>query len=137
MIFTLYFKNYHIFVSHAWDYKEQYYTIEQWLKENNISYSNYSVPEHAPLDVNTNRALKSALSERIRLSSGIIVIAGMYASYSKWIEYELDEAHRQNKLIIGIKPWGQQRIPQKIQSYAREIVGWNSASLINAIKKYC
>lgn len=130
-------KNYHLFVSHAWDYKNHYYTIEEWLKNNNITFSNYSVPEHAPLDVSTNTALKNALRERIRLSSGIIIIAGMYATYSKWIDYELKTAHDLNKPIIGIRPWGQERIPAKIKEYATTIVGWNSNPLIEAIKKYC
>lgn len=133
----IYAKNYHLFVSHAWDYKDQYYKIEQWLTDNDIDYSNYSVPEHNPLDVSTDTALKEALSERIRLSSGIIVIAGMYATYSKWIDYELETAHNLNKPIIAIRPWGQERIPTKIQTYAKIIVGWNASSLINAIKKYC
>ena len=130
-------KNYHIFISHAWDYKEDYYTIEAWLDENNIEYSNYSVPNHDPLDVDTNKALKEELSKRIRLSSGIVIIAGMYTNYSEWIDYELEEARRMAKPIIGIRPWGQERIPVKIQEYATTIVGWNSISLINAIKNYC
>lgn len=130
-------KNYHIFVSHAWDYKDHYYTIEKWLKNNNISFSNYSVPEHAPLNAPTSTALKNALDERIRLSSGIIVIAGMYVAYSEWINYELESAHNFEKPIIGIIPRGQKRIPKKLQEYKKTIVGWNSNSLIDAIKEYC
>ena len=127
-------KNYHLFVSHAWDYKAHYYTIEEWLKNNNITFSNYSVPKHAPLNVSTSKELKNALYERIRLSSGIIIIAGMYVAYSEWIDYELELAYNLNKPIIAIRPRGQERIPKKIQKYATTIVGWNSNSLIDAIK---
>ncbi len=130
-------KKYHIFISHAWDYRSDYYSIEKWLKENDIEYSNYSVPKHDPLSVKSNKELKAALSERIRLSSGIIIITGMYTNYSEWIDYELEEAYRMGKAIIGIKPRGQERVPKKIQDYATDLVGWNSSSLINAIKKYC
>ena len=38
------------------------------------------------------------------------------------------------KHIIGIKPWSQERIPKKIQDNCDQLVGWNSQSLISAIK---
>ena len=58
----------------------------------------------------------------------------MYASYSDWIDYEIDEAVRMNKTIIGIKPWGAERTPQKIQDSADTLVAWNRASVISAVR---
>lgn len=60
----------------------------------------------------------------------------MYANYSGWIDYEIDEAVRMGKPIIAVEPWGQERIPYKISSCATVIVGWNSSSVINAIRMY-
>ena len=51
----------------------------------------------------------------------------MYTLYSEWIDYEINEAIRMNKPIIAIKPWGNERVPLKIQ---------NSASLISTIRNY-
>ena len=46
-------KEYNLFISHAWKYNEDYYTVEKWLKsakENEeLIYKNYSVPQHDPL----------------------------------------------------------------------------------------
>ena len=58
----------------------------------------------------------------------------MYAAHSDWIQYEVDEAVRMGTYIIGVKPWGQERVPKLISDNADVMVGWNSASLINAIK---
>lgn len=41
-----------------------------------------------------------------------------------------------NKPIIAIKPWGNERVPLKIQNNATVLVGWNSASLISTIRNY-
>lgn len=60
----------------------------------------------------------------------------MYTLYSEWIDYEINEAIRMNKPIIAIKPWGNERIPLKIQNNATVLVGWNSASLISTIRNY-
>ena len=40
------------------------------------------------------------------------------------------------KTILGLKPRGSERVPPKIQNYATEMVGWQSKSLIDAIKRY-
>jgi hypothetical protein len=64
------------------------------------------------------------------------VIAGMYAAYSGWIDYEISEAKRLKKTIIGIRPWGQERMPIKVQEASSILVNWNSASIISTIRTY-
>ena len=116
-------KEYNLFISHAWKYNEDYYTVEKWLKsakENEeLIYKNYSVPQHDPLiDSNSiigKKKLKEMLKTQIRPSSAVIIISGMYANYSEWIDFEIETAISMEKYIIGLKPWGQQHIPTKIQ----------------------
>lgn len=125
---------YNIFVSHAWSYSDAYNTVVKWLDDSDITYKNYSVPKADPLHAGKTKELKEDLTKQINPASCILIISGMYAAYSSWIDYEIDEAVRLGKYIIGIKPWGQERIPTKIQSNADVMVGWNSLSVINAIK---
>ena len=133
--------HYHIFISHAWEYSDAYRTVVQWLNEaqgeNKLTWGNYSVPEHDPLiDAGTfvgKLTLQELLRNQIRPSSKIVVISGMYATHSNWIDYEIDTSVSLNKYIIGLKPWGQERIPVKIQNHANIMVGWNKKSLIDAL----
>lgn len=125
---------YHIFISHAWHRSEHYDKIIEWLDDSSLSYINYSVPKENPLHSGNKTKLKEDLTEQIRPSSCVIILGGMYAAYSDWIEYEINEAIRMGKYIIGVKPWGQERMPQIIQDNASVIVGWNSSSVIDAIK---
>ncbi|MCI1952039.1 MAG: TIR domain-containing protein [Clostridiales bacterium] len=135
-------KNYHIFISHAWKYSDAYNKVVSWLNEaqdeGEFTWSNYSVPEHDPLiDPNTSsgkRQLKEALNGQISPASLVIVISGMYVAYSEWIDYEIDTAVSYGKYIIGLKPWGQERIPEKVSDNADIMVGWNKKSLVDAIK---
>lgn len=132
---------YHIFISHAWKYSEHYQKVVDWLdeaqKEGKLTWSNYSVPEHDPLiDPNTTvgkNKLKESLKAQIKPASIVIILAGMYAAYSDWIDYEIDTAVDMDKYIIGVKPWGQERIPAKVSDNADIIVGWNKDSVINAV----
>ena len=132
---------YNIFISHAWKYSEHYNKIVQWLNEaqdeGKLTWKNYSVPSHDPLiDPNTTvgkNKLKSELKGQISPASKVIILAGMYAAYSDWIDFEIDTAVDYNKYIIGVKPWGQERVPTKVSSNANIMVGWNKDSVINAI----
>ena len=121
----------HIFISHAWKYDDAYSTVVSWLKD--LPIKNYSVPQTDPLHIMSNARLKDALAEQIRHASIVIIISGMYAAYSDWMEYEILEAKRQDKYIIALRPWGQERVPAVIQQNANVMVGWNRASLIKAI----
>lgn len=127
-------KTYNIFISHAWKYDEHYSKVVGWLNDSDITWKNYSVPQHDPADANNTKKLKEALTAQINPTSAVLIIAGMYAAYSTWIDYEIDEAIRMGKTIVGIEPWGQERIPKKIQDNATKMVGWNSTSVIKAIK---
>lgn len=130
-------KQYHIFISHAWDYNNQYNTIQRWLNDATyFTWTDYSVPITKPLHVSGKNDLKQRLENRIAMSSCMIVISGMYATYSEWIDYEIDIAVKYKKPIIGIRPWNQQRVPIKIQQNATTLVGWNSASVISAIRQF-
>ena len=125
---------YNLFISHAWHRSEHYKKVVEWLDDSNITYRNYSVPEENPLHSGNKAKLKEDLTAQIRPASCIIILSGMYASHSEWIEYEINEAVRMGKYIIGVRPWGQERVPVIVQNNADVMVGWNSASVINAIK---
>jgi hypothetical protein len=130
-------RNYHILISHSWDYNSDYQTIKGWLDDaNNFDWTDYSVPITNPLNVDGKKELKEKLSNRISLCSCVIILSGMYVSYSEWIDYEIDTAIELGKPIIGVKPRGQERIPSKVSSNADIMVGWNSSSVVQAVRDY-
>lgn len=132
-------KNYHIFISHAWRYNDDYYKIVQWLNEaksaKRLNWSNFSVPEHDPFISPTSHfgknTLKGLLDKQINPASVVIIIAGMYAAHSEWIDYEIEKAMSLNKYIIGMRPRGQERVPLKISNNANVMVNWNKESLLS------
>lgn len=124
-----------IFISHAWTYDSHYNTLVGWLNaEPNFDWMNYSVPSNDSCDEKTNAGLKRCLTRQINPAQGIIILAGMYAAHSDWIDYEIDESVRLGKTIIGVKPWGQERVPVKVQNAANIMVNWQSAGIIQAIR---
>ena len=50
------------------------------------------------------------------------------------MKYEIDESVRMGKPILAVLPWGQQRVPSYITMHADKIVGWNTNSIVSAIR---
>ncbi len=133
-------KIYDIFISHAWFYSKGYNKAVELLDEATFfSWRNYSVPKHDPvIDPSTDagkRKLTLELDQQIKPVNCFLVIAGMYANYKYWIQKEIEIAQSYNKPIIGLIPWGQKKTPQSIQDIAVEMVGWNTSSIVDAIRR--
>jgi hypothetical protein len=60
----------------------------------------------------------------------------MYASHSEWMEWELDKAIELSVPIVGVIPWGQERISTTVSSRAVASVRWNTESIVTAIRTY-
>ena len=128
-------KNYRVFISHAWSYSDDYYRIVDMLnKAPNFKWSNYSVPEHDPLD--TQKDLEESLRNQIRPVQIVLILSGMYVNHSDWINFEMDFADSLSKPMIGVRPWGQQRVPTAVQDRVIEMVGWNTSSIVRAIREH-
>ena len=129
-------KTYDLFISHAWTYDVDYYRLVQFLDSAKwFTYRNYSVPQHDPLDAFNTTRLEAALDRQIRPVNIVLIVSGMYVNYREWIQYEIQVAQHYKKPIIGIRPWGSQRIPAAVQTAAMEMVGWNTNSIVGAIRR--
>jgi len=134
-----YLKTRMIFISHAWTYSSHYWTVVKWLNEaDNFNWKNCSVPNHDALLDKTSKGLSEGMSRQIRPAQAVVILAGMYAAHSAWIDYEIEEAKRMGQAIIGVKPWGQERVPLSVQNAADlsgKMVGWNSSSVVQEIRE--
>ena len=133
-------KNYHLFISHSWDYSTTYDGLIALLDADlSFSYSNYSVPKDDPVHTNgTDKQLYEAIKEQVSHASVVLILAGVYSTYSKWINKEIKIAQTEfvvPKPIIAVQPWGAERTSTVVKNAANKIVGWTSKSVIDAIKE--
>lgn len=131
-------KTYDLFLSHVWRSADnsEYYRLKDFLcKAQYFSWRNYSVPEHDPLGTKTNEGLRLALNLQIAPINCFLVVSGMYVKHRRWIQEEIDIARHYDKPIVGVVPWGQERIPAEVQDVAVEMVNWQTSSIIDAIRR--
>lgn len=128
--------SYRLFISHAWRYSERYRRVIEFLDAaNNFSYTNYSVSEDKAFDRMNVNQLKEELRQQIRPAQVVVVVGGMYIAHSDWIQFEIDFAKSLGKPILGIRPRGALVMPKAVSEAADEIVNWNTASMVGAIRR--
>ena len=134
-------KKYRLFISHAWKYNDEYYRVINLLNQaNNFRWANHSDPEHDPLVDPSNpvgkRIMTLRLRNQIQGTHCVLIISGMYAAYRYWIQKEIELSVGFRKPIIGLIPRGQERTPIAVQNVAVEMVSWNTASIVSAIRRH-
>jgi len=85
-----------------------------------------------------NKALKGAIKAHMAPCGVVLILAGVYASYSKWIDIEIDLARNGfmlSKPVIAIAPWGSERTSTVVKNASCRIVGWRADSVVGAIRE--
>lgn len=127
---------YNLFISHSWAYSDAYENLINLLNlADNFSYKNYSVPKDDPIhNARYDYQLKAAIRNQMQNASCVLILAGVYSTYSKWINIEIELAQELGKRIIAIEPWGAEKTSTIVKTNANKIVKWQTSSIVNAIK---
>ncbi|XOQ45171.1 MAG: DUF1863 domain-containing protein [Clostridium sp.] len=128
---------YNLFISHSWAYSDAYDRLINLLNaDSSFNYKNYSVPKDNPIhNAQNDYQLKDAIRKQMQYASCVLILAGVYSTYSKWINIEIQLAQEMGKKIIAIEPWGAEKTSVIVKRTANKIVKWQTSSIINAIKQ--
>lgn len=130
-------KEYHVFVSHSWSHSEDLRHLRGLLnKKGNFNVEFEEVSSEEPINSYNSGYIKHRLKQKIEKSDIVLALAGLYASYSDWMVWELDTATTLGIPIVGIIPRGQERVSKIVSTRSKENVRWNSDSIVNAIKRW-
>ncbi len=130
-------KNYRLFISHSWTYGDAYDKLVKFFNEHpNFKWVNYSVPKDDPIhSANNDKQLYDAIKAQISPVNCVVMLAGVYSSYSKWIKKEIKISKTDfRKPIIAVEPWASEKTSKIVKDNADEIAKWQSASIVNAIR---
>ncbi|MFA9192230.1 TIR domain-containing protein [Flavobacterium sp. FZUC8N2.13] len=130
-------KNYKIFISHSWSYSSDLTDLQNLL--NSRGYFNVEFTEASkdvPINSTNASYIKAKLRAKISTSDVVLALAGIYASHSDWMPWELDTAKSLGIPIIGVIPRGQERISQEVYSRSVVDVKWSTESIVEAIRNH-
>ena len=129
-------KTYSVFISHSWDHVDDLKNLRDLIEERGYFHVEFeeASPEE-PINSENSAYIRRRLKEKISNSNIVLGIAGMYASYSDWMKWELDTAIAEEVPIVGVIPRGQERISKVVTDRSVEDVHWNTESIVGAIRR--
>ena len=130
-------KTYSIFVSHSWDHSNDLVSLHNLLSSRGYFYYDpQEVTKNNPINSVNAIYIKQQLKERIKNSDILLALAGIYASHSDWMKWEIETAKELGIPIVGIIPHGQERISQVVFANSIVNVHWNTESIVQAIRSH-
>jgi hypothetical protein len=130
-------KEYKIFISHSWQYSDTLEALRNLINARGYFSATYEESTRdKPINSDDESYVKRRLSQKIGNSDVILALAGVYASHSSWMQWELDKAIELGIPIIGIIPRGQDRISTIVSSRSVVDIKWNTESIVAAIRAH-
>ncbi len=131
----------HLFISHRFVDDSSVTNLTNMLSQSGWDIRNSSVRLR---QANEQRRLRGEIPERtlqrllrmkVSWAQTVVVVVGKTTHQSKWVDYEIQQANKQGKRIVGIYARGEQdaELPESLEKYASSIVAWNTTSIREAI----
>lgn len=79
--------------------------------------------------------IRRLLRRKISWAGTVVVLIGKKTHTRPWVNWEIDQANKQGKRIVGVYERGGTAadIPPSLEKYASSIVGWDSGCIMAAI----
>lgn len=119
-----------VFISHYGEDEKQLDDLKRRLKEHGCDARNSSV-EKKDYDNkrHSDEVIACYLRMCIRWAKTFIVMIGEHTHERKWVNYEIRQAAKQGKTVIGIYEYGCKddvELPGAFKEYGGSTLGWNS-----------
>jgi hypothetical protein len=129
-----------LFISHSWSYSDAYDRLCELLDARPyFLYENYSIPRDSPVHTSgSDDALVQAIQQRMAPCDVVVILAGKYATFSRWINGEIQVAKQGfyvPKPIVDVRPWAASQVSTVVRDSCHSLVGWNTEPVVGAIQQ--
>ena len=125
-----------VFVSHIHEDDAGLPDLNELLGRHGMDVRNYSITSDNENNAQSPEYIRSEiLAPRINACSTLVVYITPDAKDSEWVNWEIEYAHKQGKIIVGVWEQGSAGcdIPEALEEVRNAIVGWNGENIVAAI----
>ena len=131
----------HVFISHHFRDDAEVDKLTRLLNENGRDVRNSSIRARAANQARLDKGLvkdetiRRLLRMKISWAAAVIVLIGKDTHSRPWVNWEIEEANKQGKRIIGVYTRGgtEGGVPPALEDCGGALVAWNSDSIIDAL----
>lgn len=132
-------EKHNVFISHYGEDEKQLDSLKQRLRDQGCEVRNSSIEKK---DYRENKVSDATIAVEIRShitwAKTFIVMIGEHTHERPWVNYEIRNAARQGKTIVGIYEYGCKdnvELPEAYKRYGGNPLGWNSLDKLDEIIK--
>ncbi|WP_081873248.1 TIR domain-containing protein [Sphingobium chlorophenolicum] len=125
-----------VFISHVHEDDAGLGKIKTLLAKNGMTIRDSSINSSNPNNAKSEAYIKSdILAPQINWAGTLVVYVSPATKDSKWVNWEIEYAHKMGKRIVGVWEHGTKDcdLPEALNNYADAVVGWHGNSIIDAI----
>lgn len=129
-----------VFISHIHEDDAGLAKVKDLLAKHGMSIRDSSINSSNPNEANSEEYIKSKiLAPQIDWAGTLVVYVTPDTKGSKWVNWEIDYAHKLGKRIVGVWAHGANEceLPEALENYSDTVVGWNGSSIVDAINGDC
>ncbi len=84
----------------------------------------------------SDETIRRLLRMKMAWASTVVVLVGTQTASRDWVNWEIEEAERQGKRILGVFMQGAKDsdIPEALEKFGDGLVGWNSEKIISGLE---
>ena len=125
-----------VFISHIHEDDSKLGDLKSLLEKRGVEVRDYSINSDKPNQAkNPDYIKQEILAPQIDRCSVLVVYVTEETKSSEYVDWEIEYAHKKGKRIVGV--WGQGEkdceLPEALDQYRDALVGWDSASIADAI----
>lgn len=132
-----------VFISHHHKDDAQVDKLTDLLSKKGFNIRNSSIrakpanQERLDKGLVSDAVIKRLLRMKISWAGSVIVLVGKETHTRPWVNWEVEQAHKQGKNIVGVYEHGLKDkvdLPPALEKYSTSVVGWDSDSIMSAIE---
>lgn len=127
-----------IFISHYGKDDADVQKLKQRLKDKGYNVRNSSIDstKHQDGAIPSEKVVARLLRRGVSWAGTFICLIGPETHSRPWVNYEIREAYRQGKTIVGVYTHGSNNsveLPEAYKKYGGPVIGWNSVEKLGDI----
>ena len=125
-----------IFISHVSEDDKGLDRLKKLCDKHGLDVRDSSITSDKPNNAKDPDYIKNEiLRPHIKWCSVLVVYVSEKTKDSPWVSWEIDEAERQGKRIVGVWAHGHAEceVPEALGQFGDAMVGWSGESIVNAI----
>lgn len=125
-----------LYAVHGWHRDEDYARLFEYIESaENFFYKVISDPGATLPGGEGAAARRSHIVDSLKDVECVVCPAGTWERFNEWARFTVERAKERDLPVVALEHFGPRNMDLRLKGHADEIVGWDSRSIVDAIRR--